>query len=274
MGLKDLRLKLKGLRLGRFLARNTRKKRRGMAAPAAVSKASWMAPVNHGYHVVVDQSYSNVWDKESDCDSVVVQREQMEGIELWFFGVFNPQIGDQVLKFMQTHFFDKNFHESQVKGKGREAMKKAHLSARTKVREAKEGKEGWKMGSSSALVIDGDKLVIATMGDYRTILCEDGLAHQISCDQDPTTQRWSSRLMFGMKPRKGSELVFATKRINSETEFVILGSNGIWEVMKNQEAVNLIRHMEDPQEAAECLAKEAFTRMSKSSISCLVIRFD
>ncbi|KAA0050712.1 phosphatase 2C-like protein 44 [Cucumis melo var. makuwa] len=153
-------------------------------------------------------------------------------------------------------------------------MKKAHLSARTKVREAKEGKEGWKMGSSSALVIDGDKLVIATMGDYRTILCEDGLAHQISCDQDPTTQRWSSRLMFGMKPRKGSELVFATKRINSETEFVILGSNGIWEVMKNQEAVNLIRHMEDPQEAAECLAKEAFTRMSKSSISCLVIRFD
>ena len=44
--------------------------------------------------------------------------------------------------------------------------------------------------------------------------------------------------------------------------------------MKNQEAVNLIRHIEDPQEAAECLAKEAFTRMSKTNISCLVIRFD
>lgn len=272
MGLKDLRLKLKGLRLGRFLMRNTRKKRRGAAA--AVSKPSWMAPVNHGYHVVADQSYSRIWEEESDYDSVVVQREQMEGIELWFFGVFDPQIGDKVIKSMQTHFFDKNFQESQVKGKGREAMKKAHLSARTKVREAKEGKESWKMGSSSALVIDGDKLVIASMGDYRAILCEDGLAHQISCDQDSTRQRWPRRLMLGMKPQKSSELVLATKRINLETEFVILGSNGIWEVMKNQEAVNLIRHMEDPQEAAECLAKEAFTRMSKSSISCLVIRFD
>lgn len=46
------------------------------------------------------------------------------------------------------------------------------------------------------------------------------------------------------------------------------------QVMKNQEAVSLIRHMEDPQEAAECLAKEALIRMSRSNISCLVIRFD
>jgi len=46
------------------------------------------------------------------------------------------------------------------------------------------------------------------------------------------------------------------------------------QVMKNQEAVNLIRHIEDPQEAADCLAKEALIRMSRSKISCLVIRFD
>lgn len=97
--------------------------------------------------------------------------------------------------------------QSQVKGKGREAMKKAHLSARTKVREAKEGKESWKMGSSSALVIDGDKLVIASMGDYRAIVCEDGLAHQISCDQDSTRQRWPRRLMLG-------NLSFATLSIH------------------------------------------------------------
>ena len=46
------------------------------------------------------------------------------------------------------------------------------------------------------------------------------------------------------------------------------------QVMKNQEAVNLIRHIEDPQEAAECLAKEALVRRSKGNISCLIIRFD
>lgn len=46
------------------------------------------------------------------------------------------------------------------------------------------------------------------------------------------------------------------------------------QVMRNQEAVDLIRHIDDPQEAAECLTREALTRMSRSSISCLVIRFD
>lgn len=44
--------------------------------------------------------------------------------------------------------------------------------------------------------------------------------------------------------------------------------------MKHQEVVSLIRHIEDPQEAAECLAKEALARMSRRNISCLVIRFD
>lgn len=97
----------------------------------------------------------------------------------------------------------------------------------------------------------------------------------------------------------GSELLVGSERIDSSTEFVILASTGIWEVrcsiyhndyfqqrnsnttivlfvqvMKNQEAVNLIGHIEDAQEAAECLAKEALTRMSKSNISCLIIRFD
>ncbi|XP_022138432.1 putative protein phosphatase 2C-like protein 44 [Momordica charantia] len=262
MGIADLRLKLKAFRLGRFL---TRKKRR----PSAVNMPSWMAPVNHGYHVIDDQSYSSILEEESNYDSVVVQREQIEGIELWFFGVFDPQIGDKVLKFMQSNFFDKKFNESQVKAKGREAMKKAHLSARTK-----ENKELWKkMGSASALVIDGERLVIASMGDYKAVLCEDGIAHQISCDRHQTDQRWPRKLIPGMKPRKSLVAVEKIK-FNSETEFVILGSCGIWEVVKNQEAVNLIRHIEDPHAAAECLAKEAFNRMSKSSISCLVIRFD
>ncbi|XP_021752125.1 putative protein phosphatase 2C-like protein 44 [Chenopodium quinoa] len=76
------------------------------------------------------------------------------------------------------------------------------------------------------------------------------------------------------KQTNSLELIAASERIDSETEFIILASNGIFEVMRNQEAVDLIRHIDDPQEAAECLAREASMRMSRSNISCLVIRFD
>ncbi|CAJ1976446.1 unnamed protein product [Sphenostylis stenocarpa] len=78
----------------------------------------------------------------------------------------------------------------------------------------------------------------------------------------------------GAKHSRGSDIFVRSERIDSCAEFLILASNGIWEVMKNQEAVNLISHIEDPQEAAECLAKEALIRMTKSNISCLIIRFD
>lgn len=102
--------------MGKFLTTNTRRKRRAStaAAAAAVNKSSWMTPVNHGYHVVGEESYSNIWEEEKDNDSVVVQREQIEGIEFWFFGVFVPQIGDKVIKFMQTYFFDSNFKEVKI----------------------------------------------------------------------------------------------------------------------------------------------------------------
>ncbi|KAK4356998.1 hypothetical protein RND71_022608 [Anisodus tanguticus] len=76
------------------------------------------------------------------------------------------------------------------------------------------------------------------------------------------------------KPSKSSELLVGSEKIDRDTEFVILASPGIWGVMKQQEAVNLIRHLEDPQEAAECVAKEAITRMSKTNVSCLIIRFE
>lgn len=89
-------------RLKRLLVRNGGRKKRKVK----VGKASWMMPVSHGYHVVEDQPFRNGSD-ESDSDSVVVQREQIEELELWFFGVFDARIGDVVTKYMQSHLFDK-----------------------------------------------------------------------------------------------------------------------------------------------------------------------
>jgi hypothetical protein len=45
------------------------------------------------------------------------------------------------------------------------------------------------------------------------------------------------------------------------------------QVMKNQEAVDLVKSIKDPQAAAKRLTTEALTRKSKDDISCIVIRF-
>lgn len=45
------------------------------------------------------------------------------------------------------------------------------------------------------------------------------------------------------------------------------------QVMKNQEAVDLVKSTKDPQAAAKRLTTEALARKSKDDISCIVIRF-
>lgn len=282
MGLKDLHRKLKAFRLKRSLIGNWRKKRTASMA----KKASWMIPITHGYHVVEDQSFKGGAD-ESDSDSVVVQREQIAELELWYFGISDAQIGHGISKYLQSHLFDRNPSESQITTKSKEMMRKAYLAARAKIRETQKSVEALKAGAASVMVINREKLVTANIGDFRVVVCRDGVAHQMKSKHQQTARRhWSHKLFSGRmlswkssdaastKKSEGSELAVGAERIDSDTEFVIIASTGIWETMNNQEAVHLIGHLEDPQEAAECLAKEALTRMSKSNISCIVIRFD
>ncbi|KAF8394255.1 hypothetical protein HHK36_020462 [Tetracentron sinense] len=276
------------IRVRRFLTGDVESSKRD-----AAKKPSWMTPISHGFHVVEDWSLRGESDG-SVFDSVVAQREQIEDAEVWLFGVFDAQLGDGVTKYMQSHLFDKNLTESQIRRKSKETLRKAYLCTRAKIGKGEEENETGKWGSTSVIVINGEKLVAASMGDYRAVVCRDGVAHQIGKRRQRRAKRhWSLNLISGVwrmprvsllacesgnaagsKQSKSSEPVLGVERIDSDSEFVILASSGIWEVMKNQEAVNLVRHIDNPQEAAECLAKEALTRMSKINISCVVIRFD
>ncbi|WVY96237.1 hypothetical protein V8G54_028388 [Vigna mungo] len=277
-----LNLKFKAFRLKRFLLGHGRRKRKQKMA----KKPSWMMPMTYGYHVV-EHNMSRDDSDNSDFDSVVAQREEMNQTELWYFGIFDALIGDRVSKYMQSHFFDKKLQETRLSSKSKEALKRAYHGVRAKIREEYKLEETCRMGSASVILINGEKLVIANMGNYRTVVCRDGIAHQTTGTYRRLEKmHWSRRLFAGCmlgrqsgnaagaKHSRGSDFVIKSEVLDSGTEFLILASNGIWEVMKNQEAVNLISHIEDPQEAAECLAKEALIRMTKSNISCLIIRFD
>lgn len=52
-----------------------------------------------------------------ESDNVVVQREQVEEQEWWFYGVFDTRIGGGVTKYLQTHLFNNNLSEVNNKEK-------------------------------------------------------------------------------------------------------------------------------------------------------------
>lgn len=288
MRLKNLRLKIKRISVKRFLIRNVKRKSRNLENG---NRVTWMNHVSHGYRVVeLGQTWATPRSLK-EFDQVVVQREQTKDCELWFFGVFDDVgVAEDVTKIMQSDFFNKLPKESNMGKKCKEAMKRAHLNARSKTIDGDEGDAAArKSGSASAMVINGEKLVMASTGGYTAVVCRDGEAYQICRKRQlPTTPKWPLKFISGglrvpkiqkivcdaisTMSSKSSEVGVGSERIDSDTEFVILASTGVWEVMRQQEAVNLIRHIEDAQVAAECLANEALTRMTKSIISCLIIR--
>lgn len=114
-----------------------------------------------------------------------------------------------------------------------------------------------------------------------------------------------------LKNHLSSEPDVVVRKIDDETEFVILASDGLWkvgidivkvilehknlhistlvllisflcsdkkfnarfQVMSNEEAVESIGQIKDARAAAKHLTEEALKRQSKDDISCIVVRF-
>jgi len=90
--------------------------------------------------------------------------------------------------------------QSQITTKSKEMMRKAYLAARAKIRETQKSVEAVEAGAASVMVINREKLVTANMGDFRVVVCRDGVAHQIKSKHRQTaTRHWSQRLFSGME---------------------------------------------------------------------------
>ncbi|PWA89569.1 protein phosphatase 2C family protein [Artemisia annua] len=153
--------------------------------------------------------------------------------------------------------------------------------------------------SVTAVLINGQRLWVANLGDSRAVLSKGGEAIQMSTDHEPSTERVSIEHkggfvsnMPGDVPRVNGQLAvsraFGDKSLKShlrsdpaihdttvdnKTDLLVLASDGLWKVMDNQEVVDIARRIKDPQKAAKRLIAEALKRESKDDISCVVVRF-
>lgn len=48
----------------------------------------------------------------------------------------------------------------------------------------------------------------------------------------------------------------------------------LWDVCSDQEAVDLVRHIHDPQEASKKLVDHALSQFSSDNLSCMIVRLD
>ncbi|KAM7268005.1 hypothetical protein ACFE04_010171 [Oxalis oulophora] len=139
------------------------------------------------------------------------------------------------------------------------------------------------MGGSTvvtAILIDGKDLLVAKIGGSRAVVYEEDRVDQLTVNHEPQTARDVPRVngilavarAFGDKSLKTfltSEPHVRHFPVNRSTEFLILASDGIWKVMSNEEASELVKSIKDPKAATKRITSEALARKSKDDISCI-----
>ncbi|PWA76099.1 Protein phosphatase 2C [Artemisia annua] len=232
-------------------------------------------------------------------DYVFAQFKQVDGNELGLFAVFDGHLSQEVPDYLRSHLFDNIINEPNFWTDPEEAIRKAYkFTDSTIMNKAIKKRKG---GSTAvtAILINCETLVVANVGDSRAVLCQDGVAKQLSVDHEPNKERkvieekggfvtkfpgdcprvdgsLAMSRSFGdkrLKEHVSSEPDVCVEEVDDDTEFLILASDGVWKVMSNQEAVDCVKDVEDPRLAAKHLIKEALKRKSRDDISCIVVRF-
>ncbi|XP_024444305.2 probable protein phosphatase 2C 58 isoform X1 [Populus trichocarpa] len=276
-------------------------------------KSKMSKHITHGYHTVEGKS------NHAMEDYVVSDFKQVHDKELGLFAIFDGHLGHDVASYLQTHLFDNILKEAAASywkqifivivffflkqhdfwTDTESAIRRAYRATDAEILEnaIALGKGG--STAVTAILINGQKLVVANVGDSRAVMCKNGVAKQLSVDHEPSREKGmiESRGGFvsnipGDVPRVDGQLAVARafgnkslkihlssepdmseQMIHNDIEFLILASDGIWKVMSNQEAVDCIKHIKDAHSAAKNLVEEALSRKSKDDISCIVVRF-
>ncbi|KAL3848828.1 hypothetical protein ACJIZ3_010710 [Penstemon smallii] len=260
---------------------------------AGKGKSKLSKHITHGFHLMKGKANHAM----EDC--LVSEFKIIDDNELGLFAIFDGHMGHDVANYLQDHLFGNILKQPDFWMNTENALKVAYQSTDKDIIEQSFhlGKGG--STAVTAILINGQKLVVANVGDSRAVLSKKGVAKQLSVDHEPSKEKkiieskggFVSNLpgdvprvdgqlavarAFGDKSLKrhlSSEPDTTTAIIDDEVEFVILASDGLWKVMSNQEAVESIRSIKDSHSAAKRLIDEAISRKSKDDISCIVVRF-
>lgn len=140
-------------------------------------------------------------------------------------------------------------------------------------------------------------LYTANVGDARAVLCRRGHAVRLTYDHKASDAQEAKRITdaggFVMNNRVNAVLAvtrslgdsamkefvvgapYTTETtLTDEDTFLIVACDGLWDVVEDQDAVDLVREAIDPQEAANRLLAHALRNFSTDNTSVMVIRFN
>ncbi|KAG4398170.1 hypothetical protein AAZX31_10G276700 [Glycine max] len=244
--------------------------------------------------------YSSFKGKRSSMEDFFETKiSEVDGQTVAFFGVFDGHGGSRTAEYLKNNLF-KNLssHPNFIKDTKTaivEAFKQTDVDY---LNEEKRHQRDAGSTASTAMLL-GDRIVVANVGDSRVVASRAGSAIPLSIDHKPDRSDERRRIeqaggfiiwagtwrvggvlavsrAFGdkfLKPYVVADPEIQEEEING-VDFIIIASDGLWNVISNKEAVSLVQNITDAEVASRELIKEAYARGSSDNITCVVVRFD
>lgn len=218
-----------------------------------------------------------------------------------FFAVYDGHGGQTVATLAKHALYKKcNLDEAKSDEDIKAALRKGFSTFQAELSDQLE----WIGSTATIAVIKNGKIFVANVGDSRTVLSSKSSAIALSQDHKPDREDEEKRIKEaggsvhndngiwrvqgmlstsralgdkGLRPYVISDPEITITELNDEHEFLILACDGIWDVMKNEEAVCHVKGILDKYDgdctrAARSLAHHALNvKGSRDNVSAIVV---
>ncbi|GFZ04483.1 protein phosphatase 2C family protein [Actinidia rufa] len=232
-----------------------------------------------------------------------------------FYGLFDGHGGPEAAAYVRKNvirffFEDAKFPQTSKVDDAflvevQNSLRKAFLSADLALADDSSVSSSSGTTALTALIL-GRLLMVANAGDCRAVLCRKGEAIDMSHDHRPTyaSERrrveelgafiddgylngvlsvtralgdWDMKLPRGSASPLIADPEFQQVVLTEDDEFLIIGCDGIWDVMSSQHAVSLVRRglrrHDDPERCARDLVMEALRLNTFDNLTVMVVCF-
>ncbi|KAA8538336.1 hypothetical protein F0562_027841 [Nyssa sinensis] len=244
--------------------------------------------------------YSSFKGKRASMEDFYETRiSEVDGQMVAFFGVFDGHGGSRTAEYLKNNLF-KNLssHPDFIKDT-KSAIVEAFKQTDADYLNQEKGQQKDAGSTASTAVLLGDRLLVANVGDSRVVACRAGSAVPLSIDHKPDRSDERERIeqaggfiiwagtwrvggvlavsrAFGdklLKPYVVAEPEIQEEEIDG-VDFIIIASDGLWNVLSNKDAVVIVQDITDAEAASRKLIEEAYAKGSSDNITCVVVRFE
>ncbi|KAF3680970.1 putative protein phosphatase 2C 76 [Capsicum annuum] len=228
-----------------------------------------------------------------------IQTSEVDGKTVCLFGIFDGHGGSRAAEFLKGHLFQNLMKHPSFSTDTKLSIRETYQQTDMDFLDSEKDTFRDDGSTASTAVLVGNHLYVANVGDSRTIISKSGKAIALSEDHKPnrTDERrriesaggvvmwagtWRVGGVLAMSRAFGNRMLkqfvvaepeIQDQEIDEELELLVLASDGLWDVVPNEDAISLAQAEEEPEAAARKLTETAFTRGSADNITCIVVKF-